>query len=510
MGLLIRQIAYKKVGRDVVRASFSTCRTAYTINKVVKDVGTAIDKSGLKAGDLILAGGFGLCGVAHSLIDEIAKRPHIKDLTVASNNCGVDGHGLGILLEAGQIKKLAVSYVGENKLFEKLYLTGKIELELTPQGTLAAKCKAAASGIPAFFTPAGVNTYVETGELPIRYNEDGSVAKYSKPKETRVFNGKKYVMEEAMYGDIALVRGHKADALGNVTFRGTGENFNGIMARAAKYTIVEVDEIVEVGEIPPEQIHVPGIYVGSVVKATTPKKFERKVFAKTEEEREQQLSGGQRERIVKRAAKEFSNGMYANLGIGMPTLAPNFVSPDVSVQLQSENGVLGVGPYPQQGQEDEDYINAGKETVTLGPGASVFSSDESFSMIRAGRVNVSMLGAMQVSQFGDLANWMLPGVKVKGMGGAMDLVASPEKTKIVVTMDHVDKHGKPKIVDTCKLPLTGSQCVSRIITDLAVFDVDHKKGLTLIEIAADTTVDELRSKTGCDFVVSDTLSPMVS
>lgn len=489
-------------------ALFSTTRAAFRIDKVASTVKEAIDRSGLKAGDLVLAGGFGLCGVPHSLIKEISQRPHIKDLTIASNNCGVDGRGLGVLLESGQIKKLAVSYVGENKLFERLYLEGKIELELTPQGTLAAKCKAAASGVPAFFTPAGVNTFVETGELPILYNADGTVAKYSKPKETRVFHGKKYVMEEAIDGDVAIVRGYKADALGNVMFRGTGENFNGIMARAARYSVVEVDEIVPVGEIPPEQIHIPGIYVGCVVRATEPKQFERLVYAKTEEEREHKL-GGSRERIIKRAAKEFVNGMYANLGIGMPTLAPNFVSKDVSVQLQSENGVLGLGPYPDVGQEDADYINAGKETVTLGPGASVFSSDESFSMIRAGRVDVSMLGAMQVSQYGDLANWMLPGVKVKGMGGAMDLVASPEKTRIVVTMDHVDKHGRPKIVDHCKLPLTGSLCVSRIITDLAVFDVDHKTGLTLVEIASDTTVDEVKSKTGCDFAVADDLKPMM-
>jgi 3-oxoacid CoA-transferase len=490
------------------RRCFSTSHTARNINKVVSTASEAIDKSGLKSKDTILAGGFGLCGIPSTLIKEIQKRSHIKDLTIASNNCGVDQKGLGLLLENGQITKLICSYVGENKLLEKSYLSGAVELQLVPQGTLAEKCRAAGAGIPAFYTPAGVGTFVESGELPMLYNSDGTVAKTSQPKETRVFNGKKYILEEALFGDVAIIKAYQADKLGNVRFRATELNFNGAMARAANKTIVEVDEIVPVGTIPPTNVHIPGVYVDTMILSSEPKYIERETLAKSDEELKAEIAGaGSRARIVKRAAQEFTNGMYANLGIGMPTLAPTFVDPELGVQLQSENGVLGVGPYPTSEQLDPDYINAGKETITLSEGASIFGSEESFGMIRSGRINMSMLGAMQVSQHGDLANWMLPG-KVKGMGGAMDLVANPERTKIVVTMEHVDKKGRPKIVETCTFPLTGAHCVSRIITEMAVFDVEPIKGLTLIEIAPGLEVGDVEKATGASFEISPNLKTM--
>uniref|UniRef100_A0A060T3E9 Succinyl-CoA:3-ketoacid-coenzyme A transferase n=1 Tax=Blastobotrys adeninivorans TaxID=409370 RepID=A0A060T3E9_BLAAD len=508
MGVLINRITIQSV-RGGGRRAFSTSQSYFQINKVASSAKEALDRSGLKSGQTVLCGGFGLSGNPFTLINEIlARKDTVSGLTVASNNAGVDGRGLGLLLESRQIKKMICSYIGENKTLEKQYLTGELEIELNPQGTLAERMRAAGAGVPAFYTPAGVGTAVETGELPLRYNSDGTVAQYTAKKETRTFKGKKYVMEEALEGDVAIVKCHRADSLGNVSFRGTANNFNGTMARAAKYTIVEADEIVANGEIAAEEVHVPGVYVNSVIKSTVPKEIERLTLAKTQEEIQELVNGsGARARIIKRAAQEFKNGMYANLGIGMPTLAPSFVDKNLSVQLQSENGVLGVGPYPQKGEEDADYINAGKETITLGVGASVFGSEESFAMIRAGNINMSMLGAMQVSQYGDLANWMLPG-RVKGMGGAMDLVANTDKTKIVATLEHCDRKGNPKIIETCTFPLTGAKCVSRIITDLAVFDVDHDKGLTLIETAKGVTVDEIRSKTGASFEVSPDLKEM--
>ncbi|KAF2088574.1 beta ketoadipate:succinyl-CoA transferase, TR1 [Saccharata proteae CBS 121410] len=489
--------------------TFASSARRHEINKVLPSAAEAIKD--MKSNSTLLCGGFGLCGVPDTLINEVEKTPSITGLTAVSNNAGVVGSGLGLLLASKQVKKMIASYVGENKVFESMYLKGEIELELTPQGTLAERCRAGGAGIPAFYTPAAFGTVVQTGELPLKHNSDGTVAQYSQPRDVKVFDGKSYIMEEAIKGDYAFIKAWKADKLGNVQFRFAAQNFNGAMARNAKMTIVEAENIVEPGEIDPAAVHVPGIYVSRVIQSLTEKKIEKVVNAKNPADEVTSAQGDQaskRERIVRRAAKEFKNGMYANLGIGMPMLAPSFVGPEVEVQLQSENGILGLGAYPAKGEEDPDLINAGKETVTLKPGASCFGSEESFGMIRAGRINLTMLGAMQVSAKGDLANWMLPG-KIKGFGGAMDLVSNPQLTKVVVTMEHTDKKGRPKILKQCEFPLTGRSCVSRIITDLCVFDVDHTNGLTLIELADGVTVDEVKSKTEAPFTVADDIKPML-
>ena len=207
-----------------------------------------------------------------------------------------------------------------------------------------------------------------------------------------------------------------------------------------------------------------------------------------------------RDEMARRAAQELREGYYVNLGIGIPTLVANFIPAGMNVTLQSENGMLGMGPFPYEGDEDADLINAGKQTITELPTSSYFSSADSFAMIRGGHIDLTILGAMEIAQNGDIANWTIPGKMLKGMGGAMDLVAGVKR--VIVVMDHANKAGESKILKTCNLPLTGRACVDRVITDLCVFDLDRKAGgLTLIEQAPGVTLEEIRAKTEADFAV---------
>jgi 3-oxoacid CoA-transferase len=446
------------------------------MNKVRADAESALHGL-LKDGITIAAGGFGLCGIPENLIAALVDSG-VRDLTIVGNNAGVDDFGMGLLLNARQVTKVIASYVGENKEFERQVLAGELDLVLTPQGTLAEKLRAGGAGIPGFYTRTGFGTKLAEG------------------KDTRVFDGTEYVLEEGIRADVAIVKAWKGDKAGNLIYRKTARNFNPMIATCATVTVAEVEELVEVGELDPDQIHTPGIYVDRIIEGPA---YQKRIEFRTT------TSGGAgvekagpiRELMAKRAAKELRDGYYVNLGIGIPTLVANFIPDDITVTLQSENGLLGIGAYPAEDAVDPDLVNAGKQTVTSLPGSSYFSSADSFAMIRGGHIDLSILGGLEVAENGDLANWMVPGKMVKGPGGAMDLVSGVKR--VIVVMDHTAKDGSPKILTQCSLPVTGKSVVDMIITDLCVFEVEPGRGLTLTELHPGVTVADVRARTACGF-----------
>ncbi|MGO4957608.1 3-oxoacid CoA-transferase [Luteococcus sp. Sow4_B9] len=483
------------------------------MDKVVASLDEALD--GLKPGMTLAAGGFGTCGTPFTLIDGIVERG-IGDLTVYSNNPGtqVDDHALGLskAVEARLIKKFCGSFVGFARELEKQYLTGQVDVDLIPQGTLAERMRAGGAGIPAFFTPTGAGSMVSEGGLPVRYDAEGKVVLRSEPKETRTFirNGveEECVLEEAIVTDFSIVRAHKADRDGNLVFRLTAQNMNPPVAMCGQITVAEVEELVEVGELRPEEIHVQGIFVDRVLVLTPEQaadKVAERIITRSPEPEDNEPHralvatdadgkemGWTRAGIAARAAKELKDGSYVNLGVGMPTMIPDYLPEDVQVVFQSENGLLKFGPFPLPEEVDADLINASKQTTTLAAGGSTFDSVRSFDMIRGKHVNTAVLGALQVSEKGDIANWGIQGRKTNGMGGAMDLVKGAQR--VIAIMEHVNNEGELRVLKECVYPLTGPRCIDLIVTNLCVLEVTER-GLVLVELAPGVSEEKVRELT---------------
>jgi len=399
-----------------------------------------------------------------------------KALTVVCNSLGDPGATRGqILAENGQVKKLIAAFSvrpGTPTASEEQIAAGKMEVELVPQGILVERCRAGGAGIPAFYSPTGVDTDLAKG------------------REVREFGGKPHVLEHAIRVDYAFLRGYRADRLGNVQFRGGSQNFNPSFAKAARIAIVEVDEIVEPGGIPPELIDLPGIFVSRVV--TTTQKFDLWRRPERRPSDKPRLYNGKpaltRAGIAKNAARLVRDGTYVNLGVGIPTMVSNYlVGRDVI--LHAENGVLGYGRMvSEEGEIDPDIYNAAGQFVALKPGASFFDSVTSFEMARGGRIDTVILGAYEVDESASVANWSTADVKRGGIGGAMDLLSGTGD--LVIVMEHADSKGRPKLRRQCTYPLTGRGCVTYVVTDLALLRWDGGR-FVLDEVAAGFTPQEV-------------------
>ena len=442
------------------------------------EVGTVAEAvAQVKSGDTIVVGGFGMTGTPVHLLDAIAAMP-VDGLTYIANNVGEPGLGGGKLLRNGQLKKAIGSFFTSNPEAVRAAQSGELEIELIPQGTLAEAIRAGGAGLGGFFTPTSAGT------------------KLAEDHETRVIDGVEYVLQAPIRADVALIRAWKADTSGNLVYRMTENNFNQAAATAAKLVIVEAEHIVPHGELDPNQIHTPGCFVDALVQAHTTAEdlgTSGSIEGSPKKVDEARLN------MARLALEELSPGDIVNLGVGIPTLVADLITPDHGVQMHSENGMLGVGPAPESGGALDFPVNAGKIPVTALPGASYFDSAASFAMIRGGHIDAAVMGGLQVDQDRNLANWAVPGKPLLGVGGAMDLARGAKK--LIITMTHTDREGASKLVSQCSLPLTAPRSVDVVVTELGKFRFVEDQ-LTLVKLQPGVTLEEITAKTDAKFVVA--------
>jgi 3-oxoacid CoA-transferase len=411
----------------------------------------------VKTGNTLLVGGFGMTGNPVHLLHALAETG-VRDLIYIANNVSEAGLGGGRMLRNGQIKRAIGSFFTSNPEAVAASQEGRMEVELLPQGSLAEALRAGGAGIGGFFTPASAGTLL--GEK----------------SETRVIGGKVQVFVPGLRGDVAFVRAWKADTAGNLAYRMTEQNFNKAMATAADLVIAEAEMIVPVGEIDASEIHTPGCYVDYLVQAhTTLEDLGTSASVASSDKKVDPL----RMNMARRALAELSRGDVVNLGIGIPTLVADLITPEHGIILHSENGMVGVGPAPVEGGALEFPVNAGK-----------------IAMIRGGHIDVAIMGGLQVDERANLANWAVPGKPLLGVGGAMDLASGAKR--LIITMTHSNRDGSAKIVPECDLPLTAANVVDMVITELAVFSFEPGE-LTLIEVMPGASLEQVRASTSAKF-----------
>ncbi len=459
-----------------------------------KVVGSAADAvAGMTDGDVLGISGF---GVSHGFPTELIAAGAglgLRDLTIVCNSLGsTDAHPL-LFAQRGQARKLIAAFsarAGRTVQSAASASSVELEVELVPQGILVERLRAAGAGMGPFYSPVGADTELAHGKERRRFGSDNQPGR-DNPHSPDNQLSRDFVLEYPLHLDVAFIYAAVADRSGNLGFRGTSENFGPSFAKGAKLVIAQVDEIVETGEISLEDIDLPGIFVDRVVRSRSPRIPTWSPARGQDRRRYGERFGLTPGEMGARIAALLPRSGYVNLGVGLPTQVSDHLQ-GRDITLHGENGVLGYTDRLSAEAADPDAFNAGGEPVRLSPGASVFDSVEAFEMARGGHLSAVVLGAFEVDSTGSFANWTTPEMGGGALGGAMDLLVNPGK--LIIAMRHTERSGRPKVVTAVHYPVTGTNCVDLVVTDIAVIERDAG-GLVLRETAAGFTVDDVVART---------------